>query len=513
MNQPTTPGNASPAPLSTSTIPLWMKMAFGIGAVGETIYLGMFNTFITIYYNQAVGLSNSLIGTAILMALVVDAVSDPAIGIVSDRWRSRMGRRHPFLFVAPVPLGLALWCIFNPPEALTDKTALAASAGQMYLFAWLAFWTIISRICLTLYVIPHLALGGEMVREQHERSQLFSINALFGYSTGALFIFVAWSVFLSGETINAEGVAISNHLQAASYGPLSLFAGAAILMTVSLCAMGTYPSVPFLSQPIQQPERLSIGMFLRKVLSTLKNRNYLFLLLGFFFFMISSGLYETFSIFIQTYFWEIGPDEIRWLGLGALPGALLGASIAPRLMRRFDRKPVLTGAIIGLVIMSQLIIDLRLLGWFPENDSELLLPLLIANSFLFALSLGVAGVAIVSMLADIIDENELYTGAREEGLFYSARAFFAKMSSSVGHFVAGLMLDWFVRMPFDAVPGQLEEDVIFRLGLAAGPIMATAAAISVLFYSRYNLTRERHADILDQLRARAAEGAASLPDK
>ncbi len=83
-------------PLST-----WIKLAFGVGAIGETIYLGMLNTFIGIFYHQAVGLSNSLIGTAILLAMAGDAMSDPAAGILSDRFKSRLGRRHPFLFSHP----------------------------------------------------------------------------------------------------------------------------------------------------------------------------------------------------------------------------------------------------------------------------------------------------------------------------------------------------------------------------------------------------------------------------
>ena len=246
---------------------------------------------------------------------------------------------------------------------------------------------------------------------------------------------------------------------------------------------------------------MRVRLLFTKIIGTLKNRNYAMLLFGFLFFMISSSLFETFNVFVNTYFWELAADQIRWLGLAGLPGVLLGASVAPRAMKRFDRKPVLTAAVIGLVIFAQLVIDLRLLGLMPENGSRLLLPLLIANSFCFATMLGMAGVAVLSMIGDIIDENELATGRREEGLFYSARAFFAKLSNSAGHFIAGMMLDWFIRLPLDAVPGELDAGVIFRLGLAAGPIMAVAAVVSVVFYSRYRLTSQRHADILNALAA------------
>ena len=100
-------------------ISLGGKAAYGVGAVGESVFFALFGLFITIYYNQIVGLSNSLIGTAVMLALIGDAITDPIVGIMSDRWHSRFGRRHPFLVAAPVPLVLAIFCIFNPPEALT----------------------------------------------------------------------------------------------------------------------------------------------------------------------------------------------------------------------------------------------------------------------------------------------------------------------------------------------------------------------------------------------------------
>ena len=432
-------------------LPLRTKLSFGVGAVGEWVYLGMFNTFIGIFYNQALGLPNTLIGSAILIALVGDAISDPTVGIVSDRWRSRWGRRHPFLFAAPLPLALSLWCVFNPPEALTLRQGAEFELGNWPLFIWLVAWTTLSRLCVTLYTIPHLALGGEIVRSQHERSQLFSINAMFSYASGAVFGFSAWTM-LSGTSTNAEGQEIANHLVAESYVPLSLVTCLVIFFCVLLCAYGTFARGRALSQPATDIERMSLWLLLTKVAGTLKNRNYAMLLFGFLFFMISSSLFETFNVFVNTYFWELTADQIRWIGLAGLPGVLLGAFVAPGLMKRYDRKPVLAAAVVGLVMFAQLVIDLRLLDLMPENGSALLLTLLLCNSVGFGITLGMASVAVLSMIGDVIDENELATGQREEGLFYSARAFFAKLANSAGHFMAGLMLDWFIVFPLGCSP-------------------------------------------------------------
>ncbi|WP_299329465.1 MFS transporter [Parasphingopyxis sp.] len=489
-------------------LPFRTKLAFGVGSIGEIFYLGMFNTFIGIYYNQAVGLSNSLIGVAIMLALLVDAISDPVMGVVSDRWRSRWGRRHPFLFIAPVPLAISLYLIFNPPDAWTGTSA--EGANQTLLFIWLAIFTIVSRLAITLYIVPHLALGGELTRDHNERSRLFSINAIFGYAMGALFAFSAWGYFLAGTTLNAEGLEIPRHLDPDAYTPLVFTACGFLLGAIWLSAIGTLDQVSRLSQPEPDEPRFSLPIFYRSILGALKNRNYAFLIGGVFFFMIATGLYETFTVFVNTYFWELPPEDIRWFGLFAAPGAVAGALAAPILMRRFDRKPVLLGALLAMFLTAQLPVDLRLFGLFPANDSPLLLPLLVANFCVQTFTISMAAVAILSMLGDVIDANELETGKRQEGLFYSARALIGKAAVSLGHLFAGLMLDLIVVLPFEAVPGEVDSDVVFRLGIVAGPVMGFVAFISILFYARYDLTRSKHDAIIGALDRRKADGDGAM---
>lgn len=492
---------------NTRRLSLATKLAFGTGAVGEAVYLGLFNTFITIYYNQAIGLSNALIGTAIMLAMIGDAITDPLVGIVSDRLRSRHGRRHPFLFIAPIPLAVSVYAIFNPPELFTHGVE---GASQMGLFVWLAAWTILSRVFLTLYSVPHLALGGELTQDQHQRSQVFSANTVFGYVSGASFAFVAWSVFFAGERTRAlDGQIVPGHLDAAAYGPLIFTACGLIMFAIWFCAAGTYRHVPHLSKADETQPKLGLAVFFAQIFSTLKNRNYIIILIGYFFFMIASGIYDTLNIFINTYLWELKPEQIRWLGLVAAPAAMTGALVSPLLMRRFDRKPVMLSALAGTTVFAQLVVNLRLVDVMPLNGDPLLLPLLIANAAGFTFTLGVGTVAVYSMIGDIIDQNEVVTHQRQEGLFYSARAFFAKASYSFGHLFAGIMLDVFVRLPFEAIPGEISEDVLVRLAITAGPIMGAAAIISLAIYSRYDLSRADHAKIIRTLEARVRSRGAS----
>ena len=138
----------------------------------------------------------------------------------------------------------------------------------------------------------------------------------------------------------------------------------------------------------------------------------------------------------------------------------------------------------------------------PNEDPDMKM-LLDAFSTLHTIAPGALANQLRTAIGDIVDENELLTGERQEGLFYSARAFFAKASNSVGHLFAGLMLEYYVRLPQQAVPGELDADIIMRLGITAGPIMGVAAIFSLLIYNLYNLNRERHQQILRELRERA----------
>jgi GPH family glycoside/pentoside/hexuronide:cation symporter len=293
--------------IARERLPFRIKAAYGIGEMGELVFLGMFNTFIVIYYNQGVGLSNSLIGTAIMLAMIGDAISDPLVGMISDRWHSRLGRRHPFLFAAPIPLAVSLYFIFSPPEQLTGGAA--GEPNQMWLFVWLAVWTISARLFVTMYTIPHHALGAELTKDPNERSQLFSMNAIIGYVSGALFAFTVWGFFLAGESVLADGSVVPKHLDPSAYPPVVLTACGIILVMIYLSSFGTLGRVPYLSSPPENQARMSLLGFYRELIGAFANPNYAFLMMGFFLLMISVGLSETLSVFIATYFWELQPEQ------------------------------------------------------------------------------------------------------------------------------------------------------------------------------------------------------------
>src|SRR5690606_6830085 len=151
-------------PLRTRT-----KLAFGIGQIGEGVQAAMFLLFLLFYYNQVLGVPGTLCGLALAISLVFDAITDPLAGSMSDSWRSRLGRRHPFMYATAIPLGVGFYLLFNPPVT-----------GDWPLFGWLLAMTVFCRGAMTLYHVPHSALGAELSQDYHERTVLVAIRHFFG---------------------------------------------------------------------------------------------------------------------------------------------------------------------------------------------------------------------------------------------------------------------------------------------------------------------------------------------
>ena len=109
------------------------------------------------------------------------------------------------------------------------------------------------------------------------------------------------------------------------------------------------------------------------------------------------------------------------------------------------------------------------------------------------------------MLSDVIDEHELHTGRREEGLFFAARSFATKASYGLGSFFAGIGLD-IIRFPQGASPETVPDDAVLSLAIFSGPVMFILFAATVMISSRYPLTLARHGEITRKIAARAGGG-------
>jgi Na+/melibiose symporter-like transporter len=137
----------------------------------------------------------------------------------------------------------------------------------------------------------------------------------------------------------------------------------------------------------------------------------------------------------------------------------------------------------------------------PANGHPLLLPLITAHSTVSATCVVAIGIIVGSMLADVVDEGELHTGKRQEGMFTATISFAAKATSGLGGLIAGIALD-VIDFPSKAQPGSVPPEKVAALGFAVGPGLVLLYVVMLAFLSRYRITRERHAEILLELERR-----------
>ena len=477
------------------TVSMRTKLAFGVGASGEAGTLWMFNALTFFFYNQVLGLPPDLAGYAVAIAIVFDAITDPVMGSISDRFRSKYGRRHPFMFAAPGPILIALFFIFNPPDTLET---------DFQLFAWYTFFTIILRVSLTLFTVPHLALGAELSDDYDERSKVMSYNTLFGY-IGVVFMHVfVWVIIFD----NFEG----GQRNIEAYTPIVIYASVLIATCILVSAWFTKDQIPFLKKPPDDGERIGFIRLVKDMRGAMSNKNYLNLLIGLFFLSVLIGTHETLGLYMVTFFWELTPYQIGFLIINNIIGYALGFILAARLHRRFDKKATIVFTCLTLSIFWSSAVTLRLFDLAPLNSTWELVIFIICLGSISSASGSILHISVMSALADVADENELKTGMRQEGIYYSARAFFGKASNAFGHVVAGWALKY-IGFPENAIPGELSSEMIFNLGIIDGPFAMVWGFIAVLFYYRYGIDRKYHAQIQEQLRLKkSSQNSSNQPE-
>ncbi|MBS0361528.1 MAG: MFS transporter [Proteobacteria bacterium] len=462
------------------------KLIYGFGTVAFGTKDNGFSTFLLIFYNQVVGLPAATVGLAIMVALVTDAFLDPIVGQISDNWRSRWGRRHPFMYASALPVAISYSLLWNPPHGW----------GQGALFAYLIATAILIRSFISWYEIPSTALSAELTSDYDERTSLISFRFLFLWAGGLLMYFLAFKVILTPDATHPVG-----QLNPAGYSTYGVVAGAIMLVAILVSAVGTHRQIPYLRRPPER--RLTLKALVGEMFEALAHRSFLCLMGATLFFATAVGLGFSIGTYFYTFFWELSSAQIAVFTFSSLVGAIFAFSLTPRVSALFPSKRA--GALVLVPVAAAVAVSpilLRLVGVVPANGSAVIMPLLLGAGVL-SVFLGTAGaILMTSMIADVVEDSELRTGRRQEGLFFAAAAFINKAVSGVGIFAASVLLA-LVHFPEHAKPGEVPHEVVRNLGLVYLPVLAILYLLSLICMFGYRITREGHAESLRKLAAAA----------
>lgn len=461
-----------------------VRLAFGVGQLPEGIKSAAFGFFLLFYYNQVLGLSGTLSGIAIFIALLFDAVSDPLVGAISDVTRSRFGRRHPYMYAAAVPFAISFYFLFAPPDGLTE----------IGLFAWLTVFSIATRTFMTFYSVPHMSLGAELSNDYDERTLLSSVRmamqlvGMFAVLIGGpLLFFAATEEFSNGQ------------LNGSAYPRFAATGAVIMVLGVWLCAIGTHDQIKRLPQPAET-DRFSARDLLIDVGRAFRIQSFAAIVSASIVSGMNQGMAQALMIYTATYFFELTAGQMTFLFTGGVIGVMTGSVLTRPLSNLVpEKKQLYMASLVFYGITTSYVVILRLLDLLPPNGDPLIPPLYIISAGISGVGLGIYITLGASMIADITDEHERLYGKRQEGIYYAAASFAGKAIGGSGAILAGLIID-FAGIPQGAAPSAVDPEAITRFGWALGPAVLFMMAVALACISFYSISRAQHAEILRQIR-------------
>jgi Na+/melibiose symporter-like transporter len=462
-----------------------VRFFYGFGSIADGGINIIFGVYLLFYFTQVRGLSGTLAGLAIFIALLVDAITDPIMGSISDNCQSRWGRRHPFIYASILPFGACFYLLFNSPQGLS----------QNQLFVWMVAFMVGVRVSYTFYAIPSSALAAELTDDFDERTRIVSWRILFGWFGSVVLTQIALRYYLVPSVEFSDG-----RFNESAYGELALVSALAMMLAVFVCAAGTHSQIPRLKQAPAKT-RFSLKRVISELKGPFSNRSFIALVFAALFTSAGVGYSTALTFYLETYFWELSTLELAQFVYPVGLATLLGFTATSPLVERFDKKQLAIVTAVIYLIVAPLPLYLRMLGLMPENGDPWLLPILMCAVFVSCLLVVSNSIIFGSMFVDVIDENELFTGLRQEGVFNSALAFVFKSVSGVGGFMAGFVLD-LVAFPKDLAPGEVPPETLVKLALSVGLGATVLTILSVIFLTKYTITRVRYHEILAVLAER-----------
>lgn len=434
-----------------------------------------------IYANQVLGLPGYLASIALAVAMLWDAVTDLLIGHWSDKTVSRHGRRHPFMYAALLLLPATFYGLFNPFIQLTEANT----------FAYVLVMAILIRTGTTLFEVPSTALLPELESHYDRRNRWLALRHAFGWYGGNLLHTVNFWLW-----VGAYGIGVQ-----AGYSIYGAVGATLIALAITLSALGTRRAAAALPRPTEPFRVGAIAVEVRQIFQSVHNRNFAAL---FFYGLVvgmAAGLGAALYIYNTVYFFGFTGDQIAAVGIAIMIAPAIAYWAAPMLGARLGKKQGAIVAILVTVSLYPVPFVLLLAGWWPPLGSWVSLSIFATFSTVEVVCAIIGGVLLDSMMADVVEDSELATNRRAEGLFYAAKGFANKAISAGGLMGAGTIVSLVGLDGIESADMMTHE---LRQDLASMflPLFCCLYLVALFVVARYRISRDDHAANLAALASR-----------
>jgi len=379
------------------------KIAYGLGDTASNIIFQTVMMFLLLFYTDVVGLSPAVVGTMFLAVRVFDAVTDPLMGALADKTKTRWGQFRPYLLWLALPFAIISILAFTTPDL----------TGNSKIFYSFVTYTLL-MVVYTAINIPYCALGGVLTADAKERVTVQSYRFVFGMLGGVIVAGLTMPMveyFGNGDT--AKGYQVTMTV-------MSIMG----LVMFLLCFLGTKERIPAPSN-----DDLS---FKDNVRSLWKNDQWRILCIAALFLLTGQVLRFTLAVYYVKYF--LGREDLitEFMTLGVI-ASMIGCALAQPLAKRVCK----IKAYVWLQVISAIICTL---SFFIKSD-QIILAFVAFISWKFFLDMATP--LLWAKMADTIDYGEQKTGIRITGMVYSGVIFFIKMGVALGGAIAGWLLAFY----------------------------------------------------------------------
>lgn len=464
-------------PPVASRLPFGTKVSYGVGDIVIAVHRASILNFLLFFYTNVVMLNPALAGLALALGRVWDGINDPVVGYLSDSTASRFGRRRPYLLASTLPLGLSFFLLWNPPQGM----------GELGTFGFLAATYILLDACFTFYTTPYMALGAELSRDYHERTQIVTTRAVFHSLGAALAVLLLSRVVGGSPALLEEGAAAVpatlpvETLRAGFSKAGALLAG--IMVLSGLIAFYGSRELP----PASNGERVSFRAFFRNLTGTLQNKPFRIIILTFAVMALGAAIHQPLTVYVFRD-WLQMQQHLPTIMFLSLASTVLSLGVWTRFAHRVGKNRAFQVCIIWSIVV---------LAAFPLLRADM--PRQLFYLFIVFAGFGAGGYVLpLSIAADVIDHDELLSGQRREGAFFGLWTLTMKLVAAAAIALVGVLLDL-----IGYVPNQTQSEfTLWGLKMLYGPVPAFFFLLSLLAFLRFPLTRESHAEIQRQLQMR-----------
>jgi Na+/melibiose symporter-like transporter len=449
-------------------VPWRMVLAYGAPGVGAGYMYLLLGLYVMKFSTDVLLIAPAAMGLIFGASRIWDAVSDPLVGYLSDRTRSRFGRRRVWLMASIVPIAATFVMVFSPPRALSDGA----------LVAWMAVAIIGFYSAMTVFFVPHLSLGAELSKSYHERSRLFGMRHAF-YTFGSILSLATFYQLIRAEQQGADVVR-----DMAQY----LSMGTALVMGMLIVFAGSQ-----LRERADYQGRVNERPF-QAFRDVWRNPHARLLIVVTFIENIGSAAIGVLTLYVAQY--VVGAPTLAPLFiLCYMVPSTISVPLWLPLSRRFGKvrlwlfAMVLTGVSFGAMFA------------LPFMDSIVAKSIYISIAAMFAgLAAGCGGTLAPSVQGDVIDYDELMTGERKEGSYFAAWNFVFKGGMGVMLFLTGFVLQLSGFVPNQPQTMTVQIAMVTLYGLF--PLVCYG--IGAFLFRRFSLDEAAHAEIRAELDRRAA---------